>query len=138
MAVVAYLTHPLGEADDMTGLHNRQENLSNAIQWFKFLVMTTRWVITCPWYIYAVGVDDVFHRPRALRDQVELIGRSDLVIACGGRFSGHMRIDCNHARNRIDGSVPVLDLIHYGVHPPWDTKDQAQIAILKTARDLGL
>jgi len=137
MAIVAYLTHPMGEADEDGG-SLRGDNVANAMQWFKFLVMTTRWCITCPWFVYIAAVDDVFHRPRAMRDQIELIGRSDLVVMCGGRVSPHMELEKNHAQRRIREAIPVLDLTTLGVMPPWGDKDQVGQDIVRLAKSLGI
>jgi hypothetical protein len=141
MAIVAYLTHPMGEDDAQVGgldLGARGDHIANAMQWFKFMVMTTKWCITCPWFVYIAAVDDVFHRPRALRDQVELIGRSDLVVMCGGRISPHMEIEKNLAQRRIGDPLPVLDLTGLGITPPWDRLDVVGQDIVRLAKSLGL
>lgn len=137
MAIVAYLTHPLGE-QDQGDPSQRGDNVANAMQWFKFLVMTTRWVVTCPWFVYMAAIDDVFHRPRAMRDQVELIGRSDLVVMVGGRISGHMQIEANYATNKIGIPIPSLDLTHLGVRPPWDLSDRIGKEIVRLAKTIGI
>lgn len=137
MAVVAYLTHPLGERDADGGV-GRGDNMASAMQWFKFLVMTTPWVISCPWFVYIAAVDDAFHRPRALRDQIELMSRSDVVVLCGGRLSGHMRVELGHAQRRVEGGMPVIDLLALGASPPWHQVDEVTLDIRRISLGLGL
>lgn len=137
MAIVAYLTHPLGERDAGDGIE-RGNNMANAMDWFKFLISTTPWAIMCPWFVYVAAVDDAFHRPRALRDQIELMSMCDLVVLTGGRLSAHMRIELGHAQRRIEGSMPVIDLLPLGFLPPWDRQDEVGRDIRDLARGFGL
>lgn len=137
VAIVAYLTHPLGDPEEKGG-ETRMNNVANAMQWFKFMVMTTRWVITCPWFVYYAAIDDVFHRPRAIRDCIEIMSRSDIVVLCGGVMAPHMRLEMGHAQRKTDGPIPVLDLLELGRQPPWERMQKVQQDILRLARDLGL
>lgn len=123
MPTVAYLTHPLGERDAGDGTE-WPDNMANAMDWFKFLVQTTRWAICCPWYAYAVAVQDAYHRPRMLVDQVELVSRCDIFVMVGGRSSPHMRAELYAAQRSRSRTIPVLDLLHLGYRAPWERMDQ--------------
>jgi hypothetical protein len=137
MAIVAYLTHPLGERDDGDGIE-RGTNMSNAMDWFKFLVDTTQWAIICPWFVYVAAVDDAFRRPRALRDQIEIMCRADVVVLTGGRMSAHMRVELSRSQRRVEGAIPVIDLLPLGFAPPWDRRDRVAQDIRSLAASLGL
>lgn len=119
MVTVAYLTHPIGEADANHG-QARGTNLANAMDWLKFLVETTRWVICCPWFVYIAAVDGEFHRSRTLRDQILLLDRCDIVVLTGGIMTPHMVIETTHAQRK---PLPIIDLLYLGQSPPWERKD---------------
>lgn len=136
MGTVAYLTHPLGERDAGDGTA-WGDNLANAMQWFRFMVQATRWSMSCPWYAYAVAVQDVFHRPRMLVDQVELVGRSDILVMVGGYVSPHMRIELVAAQ-RSKRKIPLLNLNDLGYVPPWDRIDQVGQEIRRRAAEFDL
>ncbi len=124
MEVVAYLTHPIGEADVGYG-QQRGDNLANAMEWLRFLVETTQWVICCPWFVYLTAVSEAFHRSRTLRDQIILMDRCDLIVLTGGILTPHMRIEIDHAEKKISGpTIPVVDLLHLGRKPPFDDKNR--------------
>lgn len=137
VSTVAYLTHPLGERDAGDGMA-WGDNMANAMQWFRFMVQATRWAISCPWYAYAVAVQDVFFRPRMLVDQVELVGRADLFVMVGGRMSPHMRIELIAAQRARPGGIPVLDLLDLGELAPWDRADRVGQEIRRRTAPLDL
>lgn len=120
MATVAYLTHPIGEADADHG-QTRGNNLANAMDWLKFLIHTTRWVICCPWFVYIAAVDGEFHRARTMRDQILLLDRCDIVVLTGGIKTPHMLVEIAHATRK---QIPIVDLLHLGRFPPWEHKDR--------------
>ena len=136
MGTVAYMTHPLGERDAGEGMA-WGDNMANAMSWFRFMVQATRWAICCPWYAYAVAVQDVFFRPRMLVDQVELVGRCDLFVMVGGRVSPHMRIELVAAQ-RTAKPIPVLNLLDLGDSPPWEQIDQVGQEIRRRTAALDL
>jgi hypothetical protein len=134
VALVAYLSHPIGPAMDMAELSIRSDNIDTAGHWFKTLVECTRWAILCPWLAYTVTLGNELYGPRALTDQIRLLDRCDLLVQVGNYRSGHMDIEENHARRR---NMPVLNLV--GLHPADDDDVKAEVAkraaaITKTAR----
>ncbi len=139
MSVVAYMTHPLGDRDAGHGV-DRGDNISNAMSWFRFLVMVTPWAISAPWFPYVASIDDVFHASKVFLHQLTFIGRSDVLIAVGGRISAHMEFQIEYAgmdRPSIS-RVPVLSLVEFGSSPPWREIDQVGKKILDMGRNLGL
>lgn len=118
MSRVAYLSHPIGPDDDLV---ERGNFLMNANLWLEFLIEHTKLAIMCPWlaYVTAVGRGPL-HGPRALRDQITLLERSDVLFQIGGWRSPHMEIEENHA-TRID--TPVITLLHFGERPPFHQDD---------------
>lgn len=134
MPSVAYMTHPLGDRED----DDWRNNLANAMDWFSFLVQVTRWAISCPWYAYAVAIQDAYHRPRMLVDQVELVARADILVMVGGRMAPHMHIELRGAQRRIGGAVPILDLLHLGYRVPWDAIDRVTQDIRAVTATLDL
>lgn len=139
MSVIAYMTHPLGERDAGHGI-TRGDNVSNAMSWFRFLVMTTPWAINAPWFPYLASVDDVWHSSKSFKHQLTFILRSDVLIAVGGNISAHMEFQMEYAcmqRSRTK-PVPVLSLVEFGVVPPWGDVDRVGQRILEMGRALGL
>ena len=142
MSVLAYLTHPLGDRDalDEFGGFARQNNIGNAMQWLKFMVMATQWSVVCPWFPYLVALDETFFGRRAFIDNLEVLTRSDVLVLVGGRNSPHMRQEARMAQSRdISGrAIPVLDLLTLGAAPPWHRLDQTRLDIERQAKELGV
>jgi len=119
--LIGYLTHPLGPKDDIGEMIRRQDNISNAVDWFRFLVEVTPWAIDAPWLGYLIAIDEEAWKKRALMDQQAILRRCDFVIACGHTVErglrGHMRGDVEHARNR---HIPVVDCAELGRSPPYE------------------
>lgn len=138
VAIVAYLTHPLGESDTAETLKlTGADKMAGALDWFRFLLMTTRWVIQAPWFVYVVAVPDAFARPRPTSDRKEMLLRSDLLIMVGGRPGPNMDTDRRHAAHRAY-PMPVVDLLDMGDTPPWSELDKSRREILERARAAGL
>lgn len=133
---IAYLTHPLGDGDDADNAVRRADNMAGGIDWFRYLVMHTRWAIQMPWWPFVVAIDDVYHRPRALRDQRKILERCDMLVLVGGWISPHMLIERRYAE--ASGRIPVLDLTDLGSRPPWATADITGNAIVRRAAALGV
>ncbi|SRR6266568_1365712 len=141
VTVVAFLTHPLGERDAEHGMR-RGDNLSNAMAWFRYLKEITPWAICHPSMSYIAAVDEVFFRRTMLTDVIEIMCRCDLVVAVGSHMSPHMRIEIQHAENRIRARIPVLNLLDLGAWPPSPSDEQrantVRLGILERAEAFGL
>lgn len=135
VALVAYLTHPLGEADTGEDMIKRSENMANAISWLRFLVLGTKWAVSMPWFVYTVGLPESSTRPRAAADRILFLERSDLLVMTGGRMSPHMRIEYQCA---CAIPIPVPDLTDMGEAPPWNTYDVSRCEIFRRAERAGL
>lgn len=133
--IVAYLTHPLGESDTGDDLVRRSDNMANAIAWFRFLIMGTRWAVTMPWFVYVVGLPESTTQPRAMMDRLTILDRCNILILAGGRRSPHMDIEVRRAHVR---TIPVLDLTDMGDVPPWNDYDKIRVEILRRAHEVGL
>lgn len=134
---VAYLAHPLGDADADWGAA-RGDNLANAIGWFQFLRRATRWAICYPAMAYCAA-DDTVQRPSTITGQVEILSRCHVLVLTGGRMSPHMRIEVAAASSVTFGSgIPVLDLLYLGWRPPWDELDRVGAEIARAADALGV
>lgn len=133
---VALLSHPLGERDADWGM-KRGDNLANAMDWFRFLKDTLGWAICYPAMAYLAAVDDVFHRPSMITDIIEIMGKCDVLVVCGGRASPHMRIELDHARRRSP-PLPILDLVDLGYRTRPEQGEVMAIEIRRRAGELGL
>lgn len=111
MTHVAYLSHPIGDDDD---LEVRGDNISNAGRWLNFLVDNTRWAIMCPWLAYTTAMTSTLYGPRALTDQILLLERCDFLVQVGGSISPHMEIERNHA---VRHEIPIINLTMHGDVP---------------------
>lgn len=114
MALIAYLSHPVGPGNGH-GMVQKHDNIANASEWLRFLVETTRWAIVCPWFSYLAALGTELHRPRGLIDQLMILERCDILVLCGGWISPHMRLEHTRA---IKHGIPILDLTNYGDRPP--------------------
>lgn len=130
---VAYLSHPLGEADADWGA-GRGDNIANAIDWFRFLRLVTRWAICYPAMAYCAA-DSSLQRPSGITGQVEIMSICDVLILTGGKLNPHMRIELARAHTL---RKPMLDLLYLGRVPPWEDRDEIVIEIAKRAQELGL
>lgn len=128
--LVVYLSHPLGEEDSS----DRGDNISNALEWFRFFVGHTRWALTAPWYPYAIALRETIYGERQLVDQLRIMERCDILVLCGGWISPHMHEEIKRA-HRL--GIPVLDLTMMGVRPPDDnTEDVAQLIVHRARRTI--
>lgn len=132
--VVAFLTHPLGERDADYGTA-RGNNLANAMEWFRLIKDATGWAICYPTMAYLAAVDDIFHGPSTLIDQIEIMKRCDVLVAVGGMMSPHMRYLAGHAST---AKIPLLDLLSLGVRPMIDGADRTRAEIARLAAALGI
>src|SRR5258706_2447777 len=130
MSVVVYVSHPIGEGD-RADLEKRSDNIANAGEWMRFFINTTRWVMLCPWYVYAITHGDQIHAPRRLIDQLATLERCDLLVLCGGFMSPHMRFDVKSAKRH---GIPIVDLTPLGVVPPATSEDNAQVVMSRAHR----
>jgi len=137
MSVVAYLAHPLGEKEDVFS-NERSGNIANSIDWVRFLRYATQWAICYPAFVYLAAVDETYHHPRSLVDQIEIMSRCDVYVPVGGVMNPHMRIEMHHVKNRIGGPIPVVNLLYLGRIPPWDRREEVAKEIDRLARAAGL
>lgn len=132
MTLISYLSHPIGEgetADDV----QRADNIANAGDWVRFFIDTTRWVILCPWYVYAITHGSAIHAPRRLIDQLAALERCDLLVQVGGIISPHMTLEAMSAKRL---GIPIVDLTTFGVLPPLPNDDAVQVILARAARAL--
>ncbi len=137
MSLVAYMAHPLGEKVDNVFDNNRSDNLSNGLDWVKFLKATTHWAICYPTFVYVASDDRSFSSPRSLIDQLAILWRCDFYVMVGGSISPHMREELRHARSR-NPPMPILDLTSLGRFAPWDNKDSVGKEIERLAEEAGI
>lgn len=133
MQTVCYLSHPIGDggtADDET----RADHIANAGEWMRFFIDTTRWVIWCPWYVYAITHGEQIYAPRRLVDQLASIERCDLLLLTGGYISPHMSYEIDRAK-RV--GIPVVDLTTFGISPPSVSEDNAQLIVNRVQRTVA-
>lgn len=138
MTVVAYLAHALGEKAVDEYDSTRSNNIANSIDWVRFLRAVTPWAICYPSFVYVAALDDVYHHPRSLTDQIEILCRCDVYVPVGGIMNPHMRIEHRHAQHRTAGPIPIVDLLYLGRHPPWYRKDAVRKEIDQLAQAAGL
>lgn len=135
--IVAYLLHPLGASDTATAHAQHSDNVAGAIEWFRFLMIATRWAISAPWFVYIVAMDSEAGRMRSHRDQMEFIDRADVLVLTGGHESAHMVEWRDFATGR-GNPIPILDLTDAGVRPPWSDIDRWTLEIRRRAQLIGL
>lgn len=127
MALIVYMSHPIGDGST-ADLERRQDNIATAGEWIRFFVDTTRWVIVCPWYVYAITHGEEIHAPRRLVDQLAALERCDLLVLVGGIITAHMQLEINAAKRR---GIPVVDLTTFGVGPPSISEDLTQVLLAR-------
>lgn len=127
MTHVAYLSHPIGDADDYA---LRGDNVANAGRWLNFLIDHTRWAVLCPWLAYSNAMPGTLYGPRALTDQIMLLERCDFLVQVGGSISPHMEIERNHA---VRHEIPIVNLTQYGDQP--STRQVVRDTIAKALRE---
>lgn len=130
---VAYLSHPLGESDDVYEF-GRGSNIANAIDWFSFLRRATRWAICYPTMAY-VAADSALQRPSQITGQIEIMLGCGVVVVCGW-MNPHMRIERQAIQNH--GHPPVIDLLPLGRAPPWHKLDDVTRDLARREIELGL
>jgi hypothetical protein len=114
MGLVVYMSHPIGDGG-LADQEKRADNIANAGEWVRFFVDTTRWVILCPWYLYAITHGEEIYGPRRLVDQLSALERCDLLVLTGGVISPHMSYEVSQAKRY---GIPVVDVTTFGVSPP--------------------
>lgn len=130
MALVVYMSHPIGDGG-LSDPEKRGDNISNAGEWVRFFVDATRWVILCPWYIYAITHGDEIYSPRRLVDSLSALERCDLHVMTGGIISPHMRIEIQKSKKY---GIPVVDLTTFGFSPPSISDDTTQLILARVQR----
>lgn len=129
MGTVVFLSHPLGDPEDVEQWH---DNLASMALWTRFILDTTPYVVQAPAYLYAVAKGDMMSAGRRLVDSLTALERSDLLFLVGGHISPHMRdYDARTAR-RI--GIPIVDLTGFGTVPPDKHDEDAVQLIMSRAR----
>lgn len=118
MTQLAYLAHPVGNGP------NRVVNLLNTNKWFLWLYTNTDFALVVPWKIYVDNLSED-HLTRAMRDDLAVLGRCDVLILTGGRISPGMQTELSTAR--LQG-LRIVDLTSCGYDPDLMTLDQITIA----------
>jgi hypothetical protein len=127
------MAHPLGEGG-LADLEKRSDNISNAGEWVRFFIDSTRWVILCPWYVYAVTHGEEIYAPRRIVDQLSALERCDLLVLVGGFISPHMNYEMQSAKRL---GIPVVDLTTFGISPPTLSEDNIQVVLARAQRAIG-
>lgn len=107
MPKIAYLAHPVGDGED------RVRNIENVSKWFLWLFHNTDYAINVPWDIYVRNLSEE-HRKRAMRDDLAILARCDVIILTGGRISPGMAMELLSAQLR---GMEVVDLTPAGYSP---------------------
>lgn len=112
--MLAYLSHSLvaGNGDQMVLRH---DNISNAIEWWKWLVIHTHLNVQMPWLPAVAGSIHELFRPKVYENQLEAIRRSDMLVIVGELVSPHQNEELDVA---AAAGVAVLDLTDFGREPP--------------------
>lgn len=112
--LIAFIDHPLGEADDHQ-MHT--QNMENAGKWARWVFLQTPFVVLIPWWPMAVFITESAYQPRVLGDQLLIIRKViNVLVQCGGFVSPHMRQHEEHARRF---GVSVAALTQYAVPGPY-------------------
>lgn len=103
--MIAYVAHKVG-APTPDGV---RANVECALRWVRWLIEHTDLAISAPWipYVLACEGETPEQRRRGLRDDLAMVGRHDLLIACGDRMSVGMALERDQARSR---RIPVADI----------------------------
>lgn len=114
MSQVVYLAAPL-RADSPTEV---KANLERAKRWLAWVLLTYPQIHPiAPWIPCCEILDDQIaeNRWRGMRANLAAIERCDAVWLVGGRVSGGMREEAQHAKNR---GLAVFDWSRCGAEPP--------------------
>ena len=107
---VIYLCHPV--SGDV------EANLARARRWLRWIYDTRPGIaVLCQWVLDCEVLDDNVpeHRAAGLQHDFDIIERCVEIWAVGGRCSGGMGMEIEHA---LRHSVPLLDLTKVGEEPP--------------------
>lgn len=112
--MLAYLSHSLGtgKGDQMV---RRHDNVSNAIEWWKWLVIHTQLNVQMPWLPAVAGSIHELFRPKVYANQLAAIRRFDVLVLVGEIVSDHQDEERDVA---AVAGVAVLDLTDLGREPP--------------------
>lgn len=135
---IAYLAHALGEKAVDRYDSTRSDNIANSIDWVRFLRAVTPWAICYPSFVFVAALDEIQYHPKSLTDQIEILCRCHVYVPVGGVMNPHMRVEYVHAKNRVDGPIPIVDLLYLGRHPPWHRKDAVGKEIEQLAQAAGV
>lgn len=94
-------------------------NLARARRWLRWLVEHTDWSINATWIAgvqaaMEAGVSEADERPRGLADMLVQVERCDAIVLVGGRVSGGMAMERDHA---VKHGLTVIDLTKFGEEP---------------------
>jgi hypothetical protein len=136
MSIVAYLGHALGEKDLVDAWDDSQgTNVSNSLDWLKFLRAATDWVVCYPTIAFVAALAESAHQPRSFTDRIQIMLRCDLYVLTGGKLAPHMVYEADTARRK---PMAVMDLLYLGKFPPWDRVDAVSKEIERLEASLGL
>ena len=98
-----------------------RRNVDRALDWLRWLVIHTDWIVSAPWIPYALSLDDTnpADRSRGMHDSRAMAAVAGGIVLVGGRLSTGMDSDRAGVINRRTPG-PVVDLIDLGVRPPTD------------------
>lgn len=109
---VVYLAHPV--SGDVLG------NMKRARRWLRWLMENEPDTAFCvPWLPLLDVCDDASdaERARCLRDDINIAGRCDGIVLCGGRVSNGMSLELGAV---VASGGWVVDLTRLGKDPPID------------------
>jgi hypothetical protein len=111
---VVYLAAPL-TAPTREGI---EQNRKNGARWAAFLVEHFNVAVECTWIVLTGELEETpANRKRGLECDLALVERCDELWMVGGRVSGGMQVESDHARKR---GMRVVDLTALGVVPPFE------------------
>lgn len=109
MIPVLYMAHPISGVSPNANLRKRARtiNLAFARAWLAWLLFHVDAAVCVPWLAYVDVLDEDTWRTRGLRDDLIILDRCDMIVACGLTWTAGMLEEKSRA---IAGGKPVIDL----------------------------
>lgn len=112
--MIVYLSHSLGEGNGHESVR-RHDNISNALNWYKFGTEYLGWTIVMPWLPAVIANLHGSMLSLTFAHQMLVLDRCPAIAHVGGAFSAHMRDERARA---IRNSIATVDLTDLGREPP--------------------
>lgn len=109
MIPVLYMAHPISgtSSDPAIRKQERTINLAFARVWLAWLLIHVDAAVCVPWRAYLDVLDEATGRTRGLRDDLLILNRCDILVACGRSWTGGM---IEEEKAAICGGKEIVDL----------------------------